>query len=157
MNAALRLLIIGFFMGLLAVGVFSLRFACTAPDFQEEIRGAKLAAMEQEVLIRRETRDQVVRDLIDQRCTLAEAIENFAKLDLPWPYLAPKVPAGASPLDKSYQYIRFMIEGKPRDQPEQASIVLLRLEREYEKLRTGRQTPSTTEKHPAESRSSNKK
>jgi hypothetical protein len=157
MNATMRLMTIGFFMGFLAVGVFSLRFACTPRDFREEIRVAKLAEMEQEVLIRWEARDQVLRDLIGKRCTLAEAIERFLKLDPPWPYVEPKVPAGTSPQDRSYQHIRFMIEGKLRDHPEQASIVLHRLEREYEKLRAERQSRSTSHTEPVESRSLNKK
>jgi hypothetical protein len=148
MNTMMRPLIGGCFLGLLAVGVFSLRFACTEPDFQEEIREAKLVGMRKETLIRLEARDQVVRDLIAQRCTLAEAIEQFLKLDRPWPYPYPKVPAGQSPQEKSYEYIRFMVEAKLHDHPEQASIVLGRLEREYEKLRTDRRAPSAAEKVP---------
>jgi hypothetical protein len=157
MNTMMRPLIIGGFLGLLAVGIFSLRFACTAPDFQEEIRDAKLVEMRRETLIRLEARDQVVRDLIAQRCTLAEAIENFLKLDPPWPYLVPKVPPGHSPQEKSYQYIRFIVEAQLQDHPEQASIVLRRLEQEFEKLRSERQTPSTTANAPTEPRTSNKK
>jgi hypothetical protein len=144
----MRPLISGCFLGLLAVGVFSLRFACTTPDFEEEIRGAKLAEMQQATSARLEARSQVVRELIAQRCTLAEVIEQFLKLDPPWPYLFPKVPAGQSPQEKSYQYICFMVEDQLRDHPEQASIVLCRLEREYEKLRTDRRAPSAAEKVP---------
>jgi hypothetical protein len=152
MSAMMRPLIIGCFMGLLAVGVFSLRFACPAPDFQEEIREAKLVGMRRETLIRLEARDQVVRDLIAQRCTLTEAIEKFLKLDPPWPYLVPKVPPGHSPQEKSYQYICFLVEAKMHVHPEQASIVLRRLERDYEKLRAQRQAPSATKKEGAEPR-----
>jgi hypothetical protein len=152
MNTMMRPLIIGCFLGLLAVSVFSLRFACPAPDFEEEIREARLVGMRRETLIRLEARDQVVRDLIAQRCTLAEALEKFLKLDPPWPYLVPKVPPGHSPQENSYEYIRFMVEAKLHDHPEQASIVLCRLEQEYEKLRTERQSPSTAKKEPTKQR-----
>ncbi len=146
MSASMRPVIIGCSMGLLAVGVFSLRFACTAPDFREEIRGAELAEIRRDALTRLEARDQVVRELIAQRCTLAKAIEQFMKLDPPRPDLLPEVPAEQSPQEKSYQYIRFMVEDTLHDHPEQASIVLRWLEQEYEKYRAERQVPTTTEK-----------
>jgi hypothetical protein len=147
MSAAMRPVIFGCSIGLLGVGVFSLRFACTAPDFREDIRGAKLAEMWRDTSTRLDARDQVVRDLIAQRCTLAEAIEQFVELNPPWPDLLPQVPSGQSPQEKSYQYIRFMVEDALQDHPEQASIVLHRLEREYEQFRAERQTPGTIAKN----------
>jgi hypothetical protein len=66
--------------------------------------------------------------------------------------LVSKVPPGHSPQEKSYQYIRFMVEDSLHDHPEQASIVLRRLEQEYEKLRTQRQALSITEKERTEPR-----
>jgi hypothetical protein len=147
MSASMRPVIVGCCIGLLAVGVFSLRFACTAPDFQEDIRGAELAEMRRDTLTRLEARDKVVRELISQKCTLADAIEQFIKLDPPWPDLLPRVPASQSPQEKNYQYIRFMVEDQLHDDPEQASIVLRRLELEYEKLPAERQTLATTEKN----------
>jgi hypothetical protein len=106
--------------------------------------------MQQANSARLEARTRVVGDLIAQQCTLAEAIEQFLKLDPPWPYLFPKVPADQSPQEKSYQYICFMVEDQLRDHPEQASIVLGRLEQEYEKLRTDERAPSAAEKDPTE-------
>jgi hypothetical protein len=67
------------------------------------------------------------------------------------------VPPGHSPQENSYEYIRFMVEAKLHDHPEQASIVLRRLEQEYERLRSERQTPSTMANASTEPRTSNKK
>ena len=152
MSAMMRPLFVGCSLGLLGVGLFGLRFAYNLPDFREEFRSAKLAEMRRTTLDRLDARDQVVRDLIAQRYTLAEAIEHFLKLDQPCPDLVSKALAGQSPQEKSYQYIRSMVEDVLQDHPEQASIVLRRLERDYEKLRSERQTRSTPYKEPAEPR-----
>jgi hypothetical protein len=157
MNAMMRLVIVGGFMGLLAVGVFSLRFACTPADLREDIRSTQLAEMRRASDARLEARDQVVRDLIAQRCTLAEAIEQFLELDRQWPDLISKVPAGRSHEERIYEHIRLRVKDVLRDHPEQASIVLCRLEQEYEKLRTERPTPSAAEKEPTEPRAVNTK
>jgi hypothetical protein len=140
MSAMMRPVFVGCSLGLLGVGIFGLRLACDLPDFREEYRGVKLAEMRRTALDRLNARDQVVRDLIAQRCALAEAIEHFLKLDQSWPDLASKAPAGKSPQEKSYQYIQSMVEDVLENHPEQASIVLRRLEHDYEKLRTERQT-----------------
>jgi hypothetical protein len=79
------------------------------------------------------------------------------KLDPPEPDVVYKVLADQSPQEKSYHYIRFIVEDELHDHPEQASIVLRRLERDYEKLGVRRQAPSATRKGLTESRSSNKK
>ena len=64
MNATMRMVMLGCFMGLLAVGVFSLRFACTPMDFREDNRSAELAQMRRASEARIEAREQVVRELI---------------------------------------------------------------------------------------------
>jgi hypothetical protein len=112
--------------------------------------------MRQATLARLEARDQVVRDLIAQRYTLAEAIEQFLELDRQWPDLISKVQHGRSDEERIYEHIRFMVENMLHDHPEQASIVLGRLEQEYKKLRTERRTPSAAEKEPAAPKSLNK-
>jgi hypothetical protein len=157
MNAMMRPVIIGCFMGLLALCVFGLRFSCTAPDFQEQIRSAKLAEMRRANLDRLEARDQVVRALIAQRCTVAEAIEQFLELDRQWPDVISKVLAYQSQEERVYQNIRLRVKEMLHDHPEQASIVLRRLEQEYEKLRADGQTRSAAETEPVEPRSLNKK
>jgi hypothetical protein len=136
MNAVMRPVIVGGFMGLLAAGVFGLRFACTPMDFREIDRSAELEEMRRATLARLAARDQVVRDLIAKRYTLAEAIEQFRKLDLPQPNFIAKLQDGLSPQEKSYQYIRWLVEDALHDHPEQVLIVLRRLEQEHEKLRS---------------------
>jgi hypothetical protein len=157
MNAMMRPVIVGCFIGLLAVGVFSLRFACTPMDFREDIRSSELAEMRRASEARIEAREQVVRNLIAQRYSLAEAIEHFLELDRQWPELLSKVQADQSPQERVYQHIHWRIEDALRDRPEQASIVLRRLEQEYAKLRTEEQTPSAAEKEPTEHRPLNTK
>jgi hypothetical protein len=155
MSASLRMVIVGCTLVLLGVGVFSLRFVCDLPDFQEEFRSAKLAEMRQNMLTRLEARDQVARDLIAQRCTLSQSIEQFLRLDQEWSALASKALADQSPQEKSYHYIRSIVEDVLHDQPEQASTVLRRLEREYDTLRSEGHLPSTRETKPAETNSAN--
>jgi hypothetical protein len=157
MSATMRMVMLGCFMGFLAVGAFSLRFACTPMDLQEDIRDAELAQMRRASEARLEARDQLVRDLIAQRYSLAKTLEQFLELDRQWPELISKVQADQSQQERVYQHIRWRVEDALRDRPEQASIVLRRLEQEYEKLRTERQIPSAAEKEPAQHRSRNKK
>ncbi|HZV04515.1 MAG TPA: hypothetical protein VE999_05445 [Gemmataceae bacterium] len=157
MSASLRMVIVGCALVLLGIGVFSLRFACDLPDFQEEFRSARLAEMRQNMLTRLEARDQVARDLIAQQCTLAQAIEQFLRLDQEWSASASKALADQSPQEKSYHYIRSIVEDVLHDQPEQASIVLRRLEREYDTLRSEGHLPSTTETKPVETSPANTK
>jgi hypothetical protein len=151
------MVMLGCFMGLLAVGVFSLRFACTPMDFREDIRSAELAQMRRASEARIEAREQVVRELIDQRYTLAEAIEQFLELDRQWPELISKAQADRSQEERIYDHISLRVQDVLHDHPEQASNVLRRLEQEFEKLRSERQTPSTADKNPTEHRSANKK
>src|SRR5262249_46673917 len=153
----MRTVIVGCFMGLLAVGVLSLRFACTPMDFREDLRSAELDKMRRANLDRREARDHVVRALIGQRGTVAEAIAHFLELDRQWPEVISKVLAYQFQEERFYQNIRLRVKEMLHDHPEQASIVVRRLEQEYEELRTERQTPSTAAKEPAEPRSWNKK
>ena len=157
MNAMMRPVILGCFMGLLAVGVFGLRFACTPIDFREDLRSAELDKMRRANRDRRQARDHVVRALIAARCTLAEAIAQFLELDRQWPEVISKVLAYRFQEERVYQNLRLRVQEMLHDHPDQAAIVLRRLEREYEKLRSERQTPSTTAKEPAEPRSRNKK
>jgi hypothetical protein len=156
MNAMMRTVIVGCFVGLLAVAVFCLRFVCTI-DFREDIRSAELAEMRRASDARLEARDHVVRDLIAQRYTLVEAIEQFLELDRHWPELLSKARADQSQEERIYEHIRLRVQDVLHDRSEQASIVLPRLEQEYEKFRTNGQTPSTAEKDPTEQRSVNKK
>jgi hypothetical protein len=146
MNAMMRLVSVGGFMGLLAVGVFCLRFACTPADFREDVRSAELTEMRLTSDDRLEARDQVVRELIAQRYTLAEAIEQFLELDRQWPELVTKVQYGRSHDERIYEHIRLQVKDVLHDHPEQASRVLRRLEQEYEKHRSARQTPSAAQK-----------
>jgi hypothetical protein len=150
MSATMRPLIVGCVLAFLCLGLFSFRFVCDLPDFQEEFRSARLAEIRRDTLTRLDARDQVVRELIDQRCTLAKAIELFLKLDQPWADLAPQLPDGQSPREKSYHYIRSMVEDKLQAYPKRGSIVLRRLEQAYEKLRTERRSLSAAMEEPAD-------
>ncbi len=106
---------------------------------------------------RLEARDQVVRALIAQRCTLAQAIERYLELDRQWPDITSKVLASQSQEERLYKNIRLRVKDLLHDSPEQASILLRRLDQEYEKLRTQRPISPAAEKEPTEPRAVNTK
>jgi hypothetical protein len=153
----LRPLIVGCGVGLLAVCAFGLRFACPPTDSREADRRAELERLSRATFDRVGAKEQVVRDLIDRRCTLAEAIEAFRELDRRWPDYRTVPLADRNQDRKAYRYIRAMVEQTLRDRPEQASAVLSRLEKEYEKLRTDRQWPSGAQEERVGPRSSDTK
>ncbi|HEY7154534.1 MAG TPA: hypothetical protein VH575_11290 [Gemmataceae bacterium] len=71
--------------------VFSLRFACNPADWSAIIqRREELDQLREASLRRIEVKLRVVREVIDGRLTLAEAIEEFRELDQElereWPY-----------------------------------------------------------------------
>ncbi|HEY7312648.1 MAG TPA: hypothetical protein VH643_25005 [Gemmataceae bacterium] len=147
MNTSIRTAIVAVVVSVLAVCVFSLRFACTPADLSAIHRNEKLEQLRAATFRRVEVRQRMVRELIDRRRTLAEAIERLEELDREWPdysEASPRVPALGTREERSYRYIRADAEEILRDRPEEAAAVLRRLEEEYQQLRAGEPVPSST-------------
>src|SRR5262249_47631748 len=98
------------------------------------------------------SKEQVVRDVIAQRCSLKEALARFQELDRELdrvqPASFPKVSEiraqkWPSELEGRYQSIITRVEDLLRGRPEEAAAVLRRLDKDYQQLQAGTQTPST--------------
>jgi hypothetical protein len=139
MSAMLRSGIVGFFVGFLAFGLYGLCMAFTPMDIREADRSAELEQMRRATFGRIEARNQVVHELIAERCTLPEAIAEYLQLDRHWPDYPTEIAkerADRSQEENAYRYIRVKVQVVLRDHPDQAALVLRRLEQEHEKLRT---------------------
>ena len=150
MNPLIRTATIAIVVSVLAVCVVSLRFACTPADLSA-IRSAirrneELEHLREATFRRLEARRRVVREVIDRRCTLAEALERFEELDQEWPDYR-EVDSRLRALGSrewSYRRILVIVEEILHDRPEEASAVLRRLEKEYQHQRVGEPLPSPT-------------
>ena len=121
----------------------------------------ELQQAQQATLRRVESKEQVVRDVIAQRCSLREALARFQELDREldrlWPDSFPKqsemrARQWSSEVEGHYQYMIVMVKALLRGRPEEAAAILSRLEKDYQQLQTNTQTPSTapmerTERH----------
>ena len=146
MNSQFRPAIVAVALGLLAVGVLGLRLACTSADLSAVHRNEELEQLREATFSRVEVRQRVVRQVIDRRRTLAEALERFQELDREWPDFsgqASEARAGRTEDEWAYQHILVIVEESLRERPEKAAAVLRRLEKEYRQLHADRQTPST--------------
>jgi hypothetical protein len=147
MNAMIRPLIVGSFVGLLAAGLFALRFACSPVDFQEVHRSEELEQRERATARRLEARQQVVQELIAQRRTLAEAIARFQEVDREWPDYTAELPERFGwewvGEEKAYRYVLATVQDLLHDRPEEAAGVIGRLDKEYQQLQAGKRAPST--------------
>ncbi len=145
MNALLRRAIVVLVVVPLAVCVFGLRFTCDSSPWRTLLRevhkqqqGQKL---HQATLERVQDRQEVVRLLLAQRCSLKEALVHFQETNHEWPdYVTEAAKRDdwlSSELERSYQYIVALTEDLLANRPEEAAIVLRRLEKEYQHLRAG--------------------
>jgi hypothetical protein len=164
MNALIRLAVaVAIVLPLAVLCCFGFRFACHPvgtllheASLSEELQQARPA-----IVRRGESKEQVVRDVIARRCSLKEALAHLQELDdelddiLPASFLrSSEIRARKWPSDVEghYQYIILAVKALLRGQPEEASAVLRRLEKDYQQLQAAKQTPSTapterTERH----------
>src|SRR5262249_22681118 len=120
MNAQIRLaVVVTVVLPLTVLGCFGLRFACNPEDLRSLLREVRhreeLQQAQQASLRRLEAREQVVRDLIAQRCSLKEALARFQDLDSEWPDSLPKLSElralkWPSEVEGHYQYIIAIVE-----------------------------------------------
>lgn len=155
MNTLMRPVLVAGFASVLAVCVFGLRFACSPVDVSAFQRNEELNQSLRATFRRMEARRQVVRELIDRRCTLAEAMEQFQELDEALPdflVATPEVPTGGSNQERRYRLLREEVETILHNRPAELSEVLRRLEKEYQQLPSDRPPPSTAAKERTEGR-----
>src|SRR5262249_10936634 len=120
-----------------------------------------LQQLQQATLRRVEAREQVVREVIAQRCSLSEALarlqESEAEFDRECPASFPKLSEiharkWPSEVEGHYQYIIAIVKSLLDARTEEAAAVSHWLEKDYQQLQTSTQTPSTaprerTERH----------
>jgi hypothetical protein len=163
MNALIHLAVVTVVLPLAVLCCFGFRFACSPVGrlLNEANRREELQQGQQATLHRFESKEQVVRDVIAQRCSLREALARFQELDrefdCDWPASFPKqsemrARKWPSEVEGHYQYIIAIVQGLLDDRPDEAAAVLRRLEKDYQQLQAGTQTPSTapmerTERH----------
>jgi hypothetical protein len=148
MTAMIRPVLVASFVGLLAAGLFALRFACSPADFRELRRSEELEQRQRATARRIEARQQVVQELIAQRRTLAEAIAHFQEVDRDWPDYTAELPQRFGwewvGEEKAYRYILSTVQDLLHDRPEESAAVIGRLDKEYQQLQAGKRAPSVT-------------
>ncbi|HEY7422646.1 MAG TPA: hypothetical protein VH682_00165 [Gemmataceae bacterium] len=164
MNALIRLAVaVAVVLPLAVLGCFGFRFAChPLGRLLRAVHHAEMLQQEQQATLRRfESKEQVVREMIAQRCSLQEALTRLQEVDREfareWPASFAKLSEirarqWPSEVEGHYQYIIEIVQGLLDDRPEEAAAVLRRLEKDYQQLQTSMQTPSTaprerTERH----------
>ncbi|HEY7425244.1 MAG TPA: hypothetical protein VH682_13515 [Gemmataceae bacterium] len=155
MNALIRLaVVVAVVLPLAVLGCFGFRFAChPVGRLLQEVRyGEVLDKTHQAVLRRLKSKEQVVCDVIAQRCSLQEALARFQELDREfdpdWPASFPKLSEirarkWTSEVERHYQYITTGAKSLLDGRPEETAAVLRRLEKDYQQLQTSTQTRST--------------
>jgi hypothetical protein len=131
----------------LAVCLFGLRFAFNSTDLRQIIREAyrneELEQSRGTISRRIDAREETVRELIAQRCSLSQALARFQELDGEWPghfaELSRTHGRTWSYAEKNYQYIVALVKSLLKDQPKEAAAVLRRVEKDYQQLGAGRQ------------------
>ena len=150
MNAVLRLAIVVMILVALAVCLFGLRFGCHATFLgkliREALRHEELEQSHGATLHRIEGREETVRGLIAQQCSLSQALARFEKLDGELPEYITELSRihywNWSDRERNYQYIVELVENLLKDQPEKAAVVLRLLEKKFQQLRASRNKPS---------------
>jgi hypothetical protein len=150
MNAVLRQAIVVLVVIPFAVSLLGLRFACTWTDLakivQAALRDEELEQSRRPTYHRIDARKETVRDLIAQRCSLSQALAHFGELDGEHPEvlmeLSRKRSGYGSDTEWNYQYIVVLVKDLLENHPDEAAIVLRRLEKEYQQLRADRNRPS---------------
>jgi hypothetical protein len=159
MNTPIRPALVVAVVFLMTVCIFGLRLACDPAGlweiFQEDRRREKLQQFERGLSRRVEAKERVVREVIAQGCSLSETLTQLQELDREWLQEAdrewPDAAIGVSEdyrrvwtdADYYYWYITWLAAKFLEDRPEEAAAVLRRLEKDYQQLQAGRQTPST--------------
>lgn len=146
MNAPIRTALVATIVGLLAVCVFGLRFGCSPSAFQKEIRrGENLERLKQATFRRVEARRQAVQEWIAQRYSLAETMQRFQEWEREWPDYSAIVRKTQTESDEKryYRIIGSHVEAVLQGRPEELASALCRLEKDYQQLQAGGQTPST--------------
>src|SRR5262249_44686572 len=115
-------------IALAALSLWGPHFACDSARqlLHEYRRAALLQKLEQDPS---QSSVQVVRELIAQQCSLEEALARLQELGSRWP----DSPAPFD-VDKSYRGIIAIAKALLRARPDEASVVLCRLEEDYQQL-----------------------
>jgi|SRR5579884_287849 len=148
MNAVLRPALVVLVVILFAVSLLGLCFACNSTDLrkiiQTALRDEELEQLGGAAYHRIDARKETVRELIVHRCSLSQALARFEELDgeHPGDLLELSRERNGRDFERNYQYIIALIKDLLEDQPEEAAIVLRRMEKEYQQLGVGRQKPS---------------
>jgi hypothetical protein len=150
MNTLIRLAIVVLIVVPLALCIFGLSFACDSADFRSLVREVRrrevLQQWRRDTLRFSEARIEVVRELIAQRRSLKEALTRLQELDRERSDFIPKSAKTYeryfTHMEEHYQYIISIARGLLKDRPEEAAVVLCRLEKEYQQLQAGRNVPS---------------
>jgi hypothetical protein len=146
-NTLIRPVLVIGFASVLAVCLLGLRFTCSPVDLSPFYQGQQLEQLRRATIGRVEARRQVVRELIGQRCTLVDALEQLEQLDGDWPDYrdkAPEDPRAESVEERNYRFIRWEVEEALHERPEELSAVLRRLEKEYQELPSDRPVPAAS-------------
>jgi hypothetical protein len=111
---------------------------------QTALRDEELEQLGGAAYHRIEAREETVRELIAQGCSLSQALARFKELDGEHPDDLMELSRERNGYDseRNYQYIVELVEDLLKDQPEKAALVLRRLEKEYQQLRADRNRPS---------------
>jgi hypothetical protein len=147
MNAVLRPAIVVVVVIPLVVSLLGLRFACHSTGLrkiiQSALRDEELEQSHRAAYHRIDAREETVRELIAQRCSLSQALARFEELDGEHPDDLMELSRERNGYDseRNYQYIVELVKDLLENQTEKAAIVLRRLEKEYQQLRAGRNVP----------------
>jgi hypothetical protein len=154
MSALIRTVALALVVGLLTLGVFGLRFACSPSDWQALLRESRrlenLRQWQRVTLHREECQRQAVHEWIAGRYSLAEILRRFQELDREsvqqWPAYRTLVQKKSRAADEErlYQTIRTRIETILHGRPKETALVLRRLEKDYQQLQGDRQKTSAT-------------
>jgi hypothetical protein len=154
MNKLIRLTSGFLCLDLLALGIAFSDLACPPrwdgnnPSLAEERgREEKLQQMHEATRHRLEAKRQVAQEVIAQRQTLAQAIEEFRTLDRQWPECPPEPTLealGISEDELDGLCVLHYVRGVLADHPDEAAEVVGRLEKELQELLEARK-----KRHPA--------
>jgi hypothetical protein len=164
MNKYLSVATVILCLGLLALGVFAFQLSCQPNSPPPEPNGFQLPMVE--VLARkeqlqqledhvnriREAKRQMVRAVIAGQCRLAEAIDEFRKLDQPWLSASSqqKVLQGVGVSEYEWCGLNLIAFAKElrADHPDEAAALTGRLEKELQKLLAQRRKQHPREADP---------
>ncbi|HEY7326215.1 MAG TPA: hypothetical protein VH592_01145 [Gemmataceae bacterium] len=152
MNDLMRPIILAMILVPLTVCIFSFRFACDSTDLRQLIgevrRNEKLEQSRRSTFHRIDAREETVRQLIAERCSLSQALARFQELDDEWPNhfreLSRKHARNGSDAATNYQYILAIAKEILRNRPEEVDALLCRLEKQYQQIQAGHNVPDAS-------------